>query len=80
MSHVLKVIEQKELNDGMVSFCFRCCEDPTTDSWCTVHLNLAETELKTVVAAHKSVMASHHEHKLAFRAGTHPAVKAANEA
>lgn len=67
---------QKELTDEHVSFCFRCCDDPTTDSWCTVSLLLTQAERDEAILAHRGRMAARHEQKLAFRKGSHAAAVA----
>jgi hypothetical protein len=72
MEHKLKAIEHRELNDDQVSVLYRCCDDPTTDSWCTVHLSLSATEIEAVFEHHKGKIALQHENKLRFRAGSHP--------
>jgi hypothetical protein len=33
MIHTPIIIDTKELSDEQVSYCIRCCGDPSTDSW-----------------------------------------------
>jgi hypothetical protein len=69
--HTLKAINRKELNDGMVAFQFRCCDDAQTDSWVAVNLSLTAAQLTETINHHKAKMAGLHENKQAYRNGTH---------
>ena len=79
MEHTIRQIETKELTDDHVSFRFRCCDDESTDSWCTVSLALTADELSEAINGHKTRMAQMHERKLAFRNESHLALEAAAE-
>ena len=71
MEHNIKLIETRELTDDHISFLFRCCDDPSTDSWCTVSLSLSEKESTDAVHGHTVKMAGLHERKSSFRKGEH---------
>jgi hypothetical protein len=69
MQHTIRLIEKKEVNDEYVAFQYRCCDDPSTDSWMTIALS---ADFDEAFAAHKARMAQSHEHKVNFRSGSHP--------
>jgi hypothetical protein len=71
VKHIVKLFAKKEVNDEMVTLGFRCCDDDSTDSYCTVSLRLGDEELKEALAGHQAKMASVHEKKLALRSGQH---------
>lgn len=75
--HTIKLVEQKELNDQHVSFCYRCCDDPSTDSWHTVDLSVENIE--EVLGGVKAGIAQKHDHKVNFRKGTHPILQEATK-
>jgi hypothetical protein len=80
MPHIVKVVEQKELNDEHVGYRFRCCDDASTDSWCTVSLHLSGVDLTEAVNGHRLAMATRHEHKNNFRNGTHAVLAVVSDA
>jgi hypothetical protein len=79
MKHVLKIVSTEEMNDTFVAQRFRCCDDPSTDSTCTLALTLTADQVSETLDMHRKKMATLHDQKLKFRAGTHP-VNAAAEA
>jgi hypothetical protein len=35
MAHVAVIVDKKQLADGAIAICVRCCGDPMSDSWHT---------------------------------------------
>lgn len=66
--HVTKLIQYKELNDVEVSYCYRCCDDPSTDSWCTVRVTDTPEVHDYAVSEHQKRIQTQHEAKQQWRA------------
>jgi hypothetical protein len=72
MSHTIEIIDTKELSDEHVAYLFRCCGDPTTDSWHTISVLHEPTKEDPrthdeVLEEMKTKHAAKHEAKVAWR-------------
>lgn len=67
MSHDIQLLEVKELSDEQVAYKYRCCGEPMTDSWVTVHVTLPQAEHDNAVQTHINGMKDRHEAKQAWR-------------
>ncbi len=65
MSHEVTVVEVKELSDELVSYRLRCCDDPLSDSWHTVSVEIDDHAPS--LAERKAEIAARHERKHAWR-------------
>lgn len=54
MAHKAEVVAQKQLSDGALAICVRCCDDPLTDSWHTVYdlENVDDAAMDNEIAMH----------------------------
>lgn len=41
MAHTTEVVATQTLNNGQISFCIRCCGNPSTDHWHTMAATVA---------------------------------------
>ncbi len=71
MDHSVKEVARKEIDDETLSVRFRCCNDESTDSVCSLSLRLTDEELREALARHQTKMAHSHETKVILRQGKH---------
>lgn len=71
--HTPEVLETKELTAEWVGYRIRCCNDPMSDSWHTMHVTIPDH--KAVLDEQKIVVAARHEAILAWRMSQTNAVK-----
>lgn len=63
-SHQARAVEIVEPADGLLAVRVRCCNDPASDSWLTIHgLDRADEEIDKDIAAHQVKVATLHHHK-----------------
>lgn len=67
MSHTVELLEVKELSDDQVAYRYRCCGEPMTDSWVTVHVTLPQEEHDAAVKTHVDNLKARHDAKQAWR-------------
>lgn len=65
MSHTSKVVSVHDLADGILAVGVRCCDDPTTDSFLTVHEPQRDDgEIDKDIADHQARVEKLHADKL----------------
>jgi len=65
MIHTTELIEVKHVADEILAVLVRCCGDPKTDSWHTMHASVYTDESKlaaSISSAHKRVAGTHIAH------------------
>lgn len=65
MAHATKIVETKSVTSDASAILVRCCDDPTTDSWHTIHWidNKSDAEITAEVQDHATRVASRHAGK-----------------
>lgn len=68
MAHTAVVVETKTLGNGKIAFRLRCCGDPATDSWATLHMRPGvdvgkrkAEEIARVEAEHEAILLAEQE-------------------
>lgn len=64
-NHDAIVVETKEVNDGMVAYRIRCCDEEMTDSWHTV--SVIASDLEQSLEDAKQRVAALHDAKVQWR-------------
>lgn len=68
MTHSSEIVAYKKLSNGQFSFCVRCCDNPSTDSWHTVSGDIMATPKKRKESISGAMMKVAKEHEAAIKA------------
>lgn len=66
--HRAVVVETKKIGNGKLAFRLRCCDDPDTDSWATLHMRPGvdvakrkQEEIARIEAEHEAIIMAERE-------------------
>lgn len=62
MPHTLEVTETKQLSDGAIAVCIRCCDNLMSDSWHTIYTaGKTQADVQSEVDARMADVAALHD-------------------
>lgn len=62
MAHTLEITETKQLADGAIAVCIRCCDNQMSDSWHTIYTaGKTQEDIQTLIDQRMADVAALHD-------------------